>query len=110
MIFQAAGNPVILYRDTVSPKGKYTLLSGRVLKTEGCQMKSRGCAILHDLLQPRISSVSTLAVASGKTGDTTGWLSCILSFGGDCRYVVLLDFTLKGFRHSQKQQKHFSGI
>ncbi len=29
---------------TVSPKRKYTLLSSQVLKTEGAQMKSRGCA------------------------------------------------------------------
>ncbi len=30
--------------DTVSPKRKYTLLSSRVLKTEGGQMKGWGCA------------------------------------------------------------------
>ncbi len=29
---------------TVSPKRKYTLLSSQVLKSEGGQMESRGCA------------------------------------------------------------------
>ena len=32
-----------LFSYTVSPKRKYTLLPSRVLKTEGWQMKSRGC-------------------------------------------------------------------
>ena len=33
-------------QSTVSPKRKYTLLSSWVLKTEGVQMESRGCATL----------------------------------------------------------------
>ena len=39
-------NVIFHHRDlaTVSPKGKYTLLSSQVLKTKGGQMKSRGCA------------------------------------------------------------------
>ncbi len=32
------------FKDTVSPKRKYTLLSSQVLKTEGGQMKRRRCA------------------------------------------------------------------
>ncbi len=38
---------------TVSPKRKYTLLPSRVLRTEGVQMESRGCAKHSiELVQP----------------------------------------------------------
>ena len=44
---------VLPYITTVSPKRKYTLMSSQVLKTEGGQMKNRGCA------KPTIELVQT---------------------------------------------------
>ena len=44
---------------TVSPKRKYTLLSSRVLKTEGGQMKRRGCA------KPNLWILGTPYLSSG---------------------------------------------
>ncbi len=41
------------HRATVSPKRKYTLLSSRVLKIKGGQMKGRGCS------KPTIELVQT---------------------------------------------------